>query len=257
MYNFLQKTLKSKLPSDNMKELKEIFLKYRKSLGKEKAKDYENGSWNEERRYKMLGIRGVFECLEKKEINSKNLMSISNLELIPYFRTQIHQNSCGSSCLRDLIMLNYGLLIYEKKLWEINNQILDKKGGIGQGFMHVDMARVVNYFAEKENKPERMFLTQEGTLENIEELLRDKRYPIINRPWTEDDSGGSHYEIVLSYDKENIILFNPANQVETTGIYKIEKEKFEEFWKINEERRFLVMLEPGVKTKIKGKYLKK
>lgn len=183
--------------------------------------------------------------------------------------SQKGKNTCGLACLRNSFLLSYGKVISERNLRETAQAIYtayNKKDRIGMDgigpwgiakLMHEDLADLTGMDFK-------VFMTNNGTLDQLEYFLKLGTYPIIHRefhevrPEDQTDPLG-HFEMVLKVDKKNVYLHNPAREVRTSGFHVKSRKHFDDkWWDFKGERWFLAhypVTETLPRKEFNGKYM--
>jgi len=179
--------------------------------------------------------------ISRSDISQKILTALPHPEMIPYVRGQEDvENSCGTCCIRTVLLLNYRIMSREQDMWKLMKETLDVKGDIKDGTSPMQIAGIMRHihskekltYKEKEIGGLKFFMSSRGDLGQLKYWTDNGLLPIINRP-RHENNWGNHYEVVLGLDKDFVYLYNPANYASTSGFHKRRSEEFMSHWWLN------------------------
>ncbi len=183
---------------------------------------------------------------------------IENPDFLFKLENQRLHCSCGTCSLRAVLGLQFDYDVREKSLWEYKRRVFDK--GMINGIQPREIASIFKSVGRRSKRDIKVFSSRNGDIKQLEYITHLRATPIIHRELHEDDLD-SHYEVVIGINKKEVYLFNPANNLETSGFYKKSFSEFMDSWwphsKFSGERWYLAAIEKDEKLpkNFKGRYL--
>ncbi|MGV8171832.1 MAG: hypothetical protein ACP5OA_04020 [Candidatus Woesearchaeota archaeon] len=187
----------------------------------------------------VIDANKILSSISRVGIPQSIMTDLPHPEMIPYIKKQEIGSSCGTSCIRTILLINYGIMFSEKDMWKIMKE--NNGGDIKNGTSPIQMVEILNHVHSQEKlnykgneiSEIKFFMSRKGGIEQLKYLTANSLLPIINRPCYETNVG-THYEVVLGIDKNFVYLHNPARYVPRNGFHKRKHEQFMNDWWLNE-----------------------
>lgn len=168
---------------------------------------------------------------------------------------QQHPNTCGISVAKNILKNKFKIHIAEHSLTKLAEYLYKRKNKprLSQYYKIRDYGTDVYHFRNLANYFKlKAFSKSNGAISNIKYLIDKGIWPIIHRAYERDGEG--HYLIVIDYDRNSILLFDPSR--ENDGLRIESHREFYRKWLFNRERWLIFFYKKGqVKMPFAGKYL--
>jgi len=167
---------------------------------------------------------------------------------------QQHPNTCGISVAQNILKNKFRIHVAEHSLIRLAEYLYKRKNKsrISQYYRIKDYGTDVYHFKNLAKYFKlKTFSKSNGTIRNIKYLIDNGIWPIIHRSYETDGEG--HYLIVIDYDKNSILLFDPSR--ENDGLRIESHKEFYKKWLFNKERWLIFFYRNGeIKIPFLGAY---